>query len=53
MYIQAVPVYGEQVCIKRLYMDADPTAARCQGVAVNHSYCTADDGYGKYPKHVE
>jgi hypothetical protein len=22
-------------------------------VAVNYSYCTPDDGYGKYPKHVE
>jgi hypothetical protein len=22
-------------------------------VAVNCSYCTPDDGYGKYPKHVE
>jgi hypothetical protein len=22
-------------------------------VAVNFSYCTPDDGYGKYPKHVE
>jgi hypothetical protein len=22
-------------------------------VAVNYSHCTPDDGYGKYPKHVE
>jgi hypothetical protein len=22
-------------------------------VAVNYSYCTPDDGHGKYPKHVE
>jgi hypothetical protein len=22
-------------------------------VAVNYSYCTPDNGYGKYPKHVE
>jgi hypothetical protein len=22
-------------------------------VAVNYSNCAADDGYGKYPKHVE
>jgi hypothetical protein len=22
-------------------------------VAGNYSYCTPDDGYGKYPKHVQ
>jgi hypothetical protein len=42
-----------KVCLNRLSQRSLPNVTYVVPVAVNCSYSTPDDGYGKYPKHVE